>query len=352
MPRFAGTHALASDLLTVRFVSVSLRLEDLPDRALLNKAAELAHHERLATTELIAALAAIDDRKLYLGEGFSSMFAYCTSVLQLSEHAAYDRIEAARLGRQFPLVLERLACGALTLTNLRLLGPYLRSETIEPLLDEAAHKSKHEVEALVARFRADTGLAPETYTIQLTVSAETREKLRRAQELLRHAVPDGDVGEIFDRALTLLLKEVEKRRVGLTRRPRERHRPAARSRYIPVHVRREVWKRDGGQCAFVGIRGRCNERGFLQFHHVQPHAARGEAVAENIQLRCWAHNQHEADLFFGDGTSPAISRQAAGNNPTGPGTSCDSGPLGAGPPPASVPQDRPRPGRRRRIKGP
>jgi hypothetical protein len=49
---------------------------------------------------------------------------------------------------------------------------------------------------------------------------------------------------------------------------------------------------------FVGSADRCSERGFLEFHHVVPHAVGGTADAENIQLRCRAHNAFEADLFF------------------------------------------------------
>jgi hypothetical protein len=54
-----------------------------------------------------------------------------------------------------------------------------------------------------------------------------------------------------------------------------------------------------GQCAFVGMTGRCSERGFLEFHHVAPFAAGGSATTENIELRCRAHNIHAAELFFG-----------------------------------------------------
>ena len=68
---------------------------------------------------------------------------------------------------------------------------------------------------------------------------------------------------------------------------------------FPPAVRRVVWRRDGGRCAFVGARGRCHERGFLEFHHVVPFAAGGAAAPGNIELRCRAHNLHEAELFFG-----------------------------------------------------
>ena len=71
------------------------------------------------------------------------------------------------------------------------------------------------------------------------------------------------------------------------------------SRHIPAAVRREVWTRDEGRCAFIGHHGRCTEIARLEFHHVMPHAVGGPATAENIALRCRAHNAHEARLFFG-----------------------------------------------------
>jgi hypothetical protein len=65
-------------------------------------------------------------------------------------------------------------------------------------------------------------------------------------------------------------------------------------------VRREVWRRDEGRCAFSGPAGRCGETAFLEFHHVQTYADDGPPTVENIQLRCRAHNQYEAALQFGE----------------------------------------------------
>jgi hypothetical protein len=103
-----------------------------------------------ATVELLRLLAELDARRLYLGEGCSSLFSYCTQVLHLSEHAAYHRIEAARAARQFPVVLELLAEGALTLTNLALLRPHLTADNHRTLLAHARHKTKRDVEHQVA----------------------------------------------------------------------------------------------------------------------------------------------------------------------------------------------------------
>jgi hypothetical protein len=147
-------------------------------------------------------------------------------------------------------------------------------------------------------------LAPGRYCVRLTMTAPTHEKLRRAQDLLRREVPDGNPDSIIDRALTLLLEDVARRKLAVTLTSRTSHRVGTKSRYIPAHVRRAVWLRDGGRCAFVSARGRrCNERVYLKFHHREPYAIGGEATVANISLRCRAHNLYEAKLAFGS-TAP------------------------------------------------
>jgi 5-methylcytosine-specific restriction endonuclease McrA len=92
------------------------------------------------------------------------------------------------------------------------------------------------------------------------------------------------------------------------------HRPgkgrptAPDSRHIPAAVKRAVWVRDGGRCAFKGTRGRCTETGRLEFHHIVPYARGGPADVDNIQLRCAAHNAYEAELDFGP-RRPALVRE-------------------------------------------
>jgi hypothetical protein len=370
----------------------------LTDAQLLDTAHSLAARERTATAELIAALSEVEARRLYLGLGYSSMFAFCTMRLRLSESAAYARIEAARMAVRFPVILELLLDGSVNLTTVSLLVPHLTEENHAAVLRAAIHKSKREVEVQIAALRpappvpaivrklpqpralTEVGqpppteglqalppqlapaahpaqpappahppnlakvapLSPERYKMQVTISRETHDKLRRAQNLLRHSVPDGDVAEILDRALTLLVEKLEKQKCGScaapatsaarpptsgtmpttsgtartisgktpttygstpvkreTARKTPRSPNADRSRYVPASVRREVWARDGGQCAFIGTDGRCPERAWLEFHHVVPYADGGATNAANLQLRCRAHNHHEGELMFG-----------------------------------------------------
>jgi hypothetical protein len=122
----------------------------LSDAALLAETARAAVIERRSTSDLLALLAELDTRKLYLGQGYPSLFAYCTQALHLSEPSAYTRITAARAARRFPVIVTLLADGDVTLTTVTLLAAHLTDENHDALLAAARHKSKREVERLVA----------------------------------------------------------------------------------------------------------------------------------------------------------------------------------------------------------
>jgi len=347
----------------------------LSDSDLLDMTVRVAGDERRTTAELLALLAELDSRKLYLGEGHSSLFTYCTQRLHLSESAAYGRITAARAARRFPTLLARLAEGDVTLTSISLLAAHLTDDNHESLLDSARHASRRDVERLVASLHAQpdipaivrrmpngggpleggtlvselttaTRIAPlnvsdapaakqvsavphpptptrpaprqavapvatDRYLLRITTNASTHAKLERARDLLRHTIPNGDPAAIVDRALTVLVDRLETRRTGRVSRPSgARIRAAAgRGRYIPAAVKRAVWTHDQGQCAFVGPHGRCRETGFLEYHHVVPFAAGGSTDAANLELRCRAHNAHEATVCFrGPTRTDAASR--------------------------------------------
>jgi hypothetical protein len=125
----------------------------LSDHELLQHVKRLAANERHATAQLVAHLAEVDARRLYLGEGCSSLFTYCSQVLHLSEHAAYGRIEAARAARKFPALLDALASGALHLTAVTLIASHLTPENVQRVIAAATHKTKRDVEELVVALR-------------------------------------------------------------------------------------------------------------------------------------------------------------------------------------------------------
>ncbi len=294
-------------------------LAHVSDAVLLRDLAALVARDRLTTAVLLAHIAEVDARRLYVPAGFPSMHAYCVDELRLSEDAAFKRIRAARVGREFPALFAALAEGRLHLAAVCLLAPHLTRENANELIEAATHKSKAEIEERLARrfsppdvparLRAITPmisdspqLAPgrvgteaaasvgtldegapghldnsrgtvppasaERFLLQLTIAKGTHDKLRYTQSLLSHALPTGDVAQVLDRALDALIVQLEKRKFGATTAPRgtgmpkscisrrpRRQLATARKRYVLAHVRRAVWERDQGQCTFVSAKG-------------------------------------------------------------------------------------------------
>src|SRR6266446_6024177 len=125
----------------------------LSDGELVAEVARLAGSEREASASLVAYLAELYGRRLHERAAYGSLFTFCTDVLRLSEHEAYDRMRAAKVARRFPAVLGLLASGRVNLTTVRLLAPHLTRQNHEELLAAACGKRKRQVqELLAARF--------------------------------------------------------------------------------------------------------------------------------------------------------------------------------------------------------
>ena len=335
---------------------MEVSLKTVSDHRLLRGLDELVGKSRQNEAALLAYIAEVDNRQLYLGMACSSMHRYCTAVLHFSEGMAYHRIAVARASRRYPLLLERVREGALHLAGAYLLASRLTPGNHVELLDVVRHKTKRAIEELLAdrapkpdvpaRIRqlpepqppvppvglhseiaepthqvagrqegvsipvarapspAPSPLGHRRFKIQFTGDRALCDKLREAQALLRHQIPDGDLARIFDRALTLLVKDTKRKKFAQTSKSRERsmaaRKPRSASRHIPAEIKRAVFARDGGRCAFVGRSNRrCGSRDSLEFHHRDPWARSKRHSVDRIELRCRGHNHYAAMQDYG-----------------------------------------------------
>jgi hypothetical protein len=229
-------------------------LHSLSDDELLRHLAELVHDSRRVEADLVAHIGEVDERKLFASKACSSMFAYCTEVLHLSEGESYLRIAAARAARRHPMLLEMLTDGRIHLSGIGKLAPHLTDVNCEEVLARATHKSKREIEELVAelmprpdapstvrklparveptppvQLRPDAvknempprpvlpppappppvvqPLALERYKMTFTASTELREKLERLQALM-----DDDLAAVIEAAVTEKIERLEAKR--------------------------------------------------------------------------------------------------------------------------------------------
>jgi 5-methylcytosine-specific restriction endonuclease McrA len=290
-----------------------MNLRELSYEALLSDVTKFVGSHRELTAKLVAHLAEIEERRLHLLAGFSSMFEFCTTALRLGEGEAFRRILAARLGRRFPAVYQLLASGILNLSTLELLREWLTDDNHEELFAAVANKSKREVQAILAsRFpRPDkpSKIRPATieplsearFAVEFTASDALREKLERCRDLMSHANPTRDLAVVIERAVDLLLANLQRKRFARTKRPEQPHRARKRKAGgISNATRRAVFERDGLQCTYVAEDGRrCDARALLELDHVEPRAFGGSNDEKNLRVRCRAHNQLWAEQAFG-----------------------------------------------------
>jgi 5-methylcytosine-specific restriction endonuclease McrA len=333
------------------------------DTTLLDHARSSLAGERNATTDLLADLAEIDERKLYARAAYPSMARWWMGELHMEEQEAYKHIRAARAAREFPVLFEAVADGRLHLTAVILLKPHLTKENAEELISAAKWRTQEEIrELLVRRFsRAAAGsptvgdeviagsqepnvrvsgeiqvsaqtvtslageapaleltppapvpgpvvgrvrltpLPGDLYDFHATIRRATRDLLKRAEDLLGHELPPGDMDAVLNQVLRHFVRHRERRKFGKTDRPR----PAAQtkksdSRYIPAEVRRAVAERDQGRCTYASETGkRCDATHGLEYDHIVPFAQGGTSTTDNLRLRCRTHNQFEAEQTYG-----------------------------------------------------
>jgi len=336
-------------------------LSTFSDDELLARLSDALEESRCGEAVLVAHIAEVDARRLFAREAAPTMFRYCTDVLHLSEAQAYRRITAARLSRRFPALLTMLEDGRLHLCGIAVIAKHLTEANCEEVLARATHKSKRELEELVAEWapkpdvpptirkkpqrkaqfvasearkasdelRAEKAdekespparpaapekrptvapLSPARYQVTFTAIAELRDKLERLEAL----IPGSDLVSVIDAAVSEKLERLEAKRFGKTKNPRTNIEDADTSpgvRGIAAAVKRLVWVRDGGQCTFVARDGRrCPERNRLEYHHDDPYGMGGDRSASNVRLLCKCHNLYIAELDFGKDKMDAYRR--------------------------------------------
>jgi hypothetical protein len=310
---------------------------------ILEDLSRAVHQERRSLTAVLRLLAEVDRRALFAELGYFSLFEYCTEALRYSEHEAYLRIGVARAARRFPRLLDMIDRGELHLTGAARCAPHLSRDNERELLDAVVHKSKREIEQILAAMFPQPDLpdgiepvsaspsekrhtvhplAEDRFAVCFTASRRCVELLERARALSAHRHPRPGFAELVEAALESYVEKLEKQKFKETDRPRGQPAQAAQpaeplpsedSRRIPAAVKREVYRRDGGRCTYVGPDGhRCSAQAFLEYDHILPVARGGTSNADNLRLRCFTHNQLTAKRELG---APHMTLMAQGFRP-------------------------------------
>jgi 5-methylcytosine-specific restriction endonuclease McrA len=300
-------------------------------RQLVERLSSRLENEKRELVLFLIELAEFDANKIALELGYPSTLGCLMTELRLSESSACRRISAARMLARFPQIGGYILSSRLTLMSLVALKDVLDETNVGELLDRASGLSEPAVRQLVLRMRlgdpavatpvastvaadavattaAATENAPPRDDLQamtLWVGREFREELEAVRTLLGHAVPSGKLEEVLLHVLRAQRKVLERRRYGSTKPAKTTTAtpPAASSAHadnIPAAMRREVYEREGGTCAYIGDRHRrCGSKLRLEYQHIVPVARGGRSTLENVTLYCRAHNLLQAENDFG-----------------------------------------------------
>jgi HNH endonuclease len=300
-------------VLKVRFV---MELELVSDEVLVEALKEGFRGERREQVLFLKRLAEVDRRGLWKKTA-RSLNEFCCRAIGLSESSAWKRIQVCHLATRIPYVWELLENNRITLTNLSILSPCLTVGNASEVLEEASGQGRYAVEAIRARSlpkpepkdtitplsQRKTSPAKGTTTrvrISYVADESLVREMERVKSLVAHKFPNARLEEIEHEVYRFYLEahdwEKKELRPGRTVRPQSRP-----TRYIPVEIRKAVWRRDESRCTHRYENGeRCTSTHGLEIDHIQLFSQGGRSdLLENLRLLCFQHNQQAAERALG-----------------------------------------------------
>ena len=243
------------------------------DMKLREQTKELVEKEKFYTARILKNLAVIERQKLFSDYGYPSLFKYLTKELKYSDSEANIRVSAVRLVNRDEGVVEKVAQGTISLTNVAEVGTSL---SLLERQDGAKVGKEIVKQAIELGENKSTRMAKEDLRKELGLNTPRREFITLGEEMLakvdRARVIYGDISayELFD----ILLEE----KLRAPQQPLRRSCVSKKnSRYIPVAVKHKVYR---GCCE------KCGDRRNLEYDHIKEFSRGGDNGEGNIQVLC------------------------------------------------------------------
>ena len=283
----------------------------------------LVQKERQITAQVLACIAEIDRRKLYLEKGFRSLFDFLVRDYGYSPGAAMRRVDGARLLRELPDVKEKIERGTLTLSQanqiqraareMKKAERALSTKEKQELIVQVEHASKKETEKIIAErlnlpmmpIQKETLHRDASVTLTMTFSAEQIEMLEQVRNMVSHAVNSQNWSEL---CVYLAKKELVRRTKTRSTNSRSTNSKSTNTATpsnsnvaatvkkrsaLPARVRKTLLNTDA-RCQYKNHKGeQCYSSRFLQIDHIQSVSCGGSNDIENLQILCGTHNRYK-----------------------------------------------------------
>lgn len=257
--------------------------------------------ERRVSVELIVLLSQIEQRRIHLERGYSSLFAFLTEKYKFSEGAANRRIAIARVIRDVPEVLDKVQSGDLNFTTVAKAYTFIKKAPAEKkreALKAIENQSTVKAEQILHSMFLDAEVKQERVTVasengfQLNtfVSNEVMERFKQVRDLYSNTLGNASFVEVADH---LFKKELAAQATATAAKRRVNSENKTITPRTKAIIRRPcVYKdeRTGKVCGSTYI---------PNVDHIHPRALGGTNEESNLRSLCAQHNQLMAEKILG-----------------------------------------------------
>lgn len=282
------------------------------------RALELVRQHQRVEAELISVLRAIDDMKLYREHGATSLFAYATKILGLSESVAWNFITVSRATKKSPILRHAIETGVLSVSKARRITSILTQENQAEWVEKARILSQRELEKAVATVNPSAAtpdrisyVTGDFMRLEVGFSETELAEIKYVQDLVSQSTQAA--ASLRETILTAIrfykqrkdpMEKAERAKPGKpdssqvkTPKPSKSNGTQTTIRVhprkaLPASILHTLARRDQNQCTHIDSNGsRCLNRRWLERHHVVPKSEGGKDALDNLIMLCRAHHQ-------------------------------------------------------------
>jgi len=253
--------------------------------------------------QLLSILTEMRRKRVFAELNYSGIFDYCSLALKLSRAQAFYFKSVAEKSEEVPEIKAAVIQGELTLSQARRIVAVVTKQNHEQWIEKARSLPQKELEREVTAVNPKAHVqekirpvAKELSELKVPVDTKTEENLAALKEILSQKLKKpATLAQVIAWAAEVTrtkfdpMKKAERslaissRKLALTPKP-GRH-------PIPAAVEHSVVRRDEMRCTHVSADGRrCEQKRWLQLHHVIEVSNGGLNTVDNLRVLCSAHH--------------------------------------------------------------
>jgi 5-methylcytosine-specific restriction endonuclease McrA len=296
---------------TDRLPNIPEQIWQVHERALL-----VSERYKKSEGDLLEAILAVREKKVYRYFECSSVFEYCVKVLKLDAGIVYGFMAVAKKSEEVPELKEKIKSRELSVATAKRITSVITEQNKMEWFAKAENLTIRQLEKAVATSNPKeevrehaSYLSSKRVRLELGLDENLMLRLRRIQDLEsrknRCSVSLEQVLSVMTEIYLTKNDPLEKAKRAIIRKSETRREtnPSARKdllltasghrQPIPAKTLHKIKLRDRDECQYVNSKTgeKCREKRFLEIHHKRPVSLGGQNNSENLTTLCSEHHK-------------------------------------------------------------